>query len=71
MWNEDVDCAQAGQAVGGINSVLPAAALVKSMMEELATCLQKLGKFGNQVPDNPKFDVGEIPDAIPLTLSSL
>ena len=71
MWNEDVDCAQAGQAVGGINSVLPAAALVKSMMEELATCLQKLGKFGNQVPDNPKFDVGKIPDAIPLTLSSL
>ena len=71
MWNEDSDCAQAGQAIGGITSIPPAAALVKSMMEELASCLQSLGRMGSQVPNNPKFDVGKIPDVKPLTLSNL
>ena len=71
MWNEDSDCAQVGQAIGGITSIPPAAALVKSMMEELASCLQSLGRMGSQVPNNPKFDVGKIPDVKPLTLSNL
>jgi NAD(P)H-dependent flavin oxidoreductase YrpB (nitropropane dioxygenase family) len=39
-WNDDTDCAQAGQAVGAITSVPPAAMLVKSMMEELVSALQ-------------------------------
>jgi len=67
LWNEDVDCAQAGQAIGAINEVPPAAALVKSMMEELVTTLQSMGKMGNQVA-KPEFNI-DVPAAKTLTLS--
>ena len=38
-WDEDRDVAQAGQAVGAINSIVPAAYLVKTMMDELVSGL--------------------------------
>ena len=70
MWDDDTDVAQAGQAIGGIHDVPSAAALVKSMMDELVATLQSLGRIGGQVPNNPSFDVGKIPDVKPLTLQS-
>eukprot|EP00935_MAST-01C_sp_MAST-1C-sp1_P001829 g1829.t1 len=66
-WNTDIDCAQAGQAIGAINSVPPAAALVKSMMEELVETLQSMGKLGNQVA-SPSFDIA-VPDQKALTVN--
>ena len=44
MWNPDSDVSQAGQAIGAINDVPPAAFLVKTMMEELVATLQGMGK---------------------------
>ena len=70
MWNEDSDCAQAGQAIGAITDVPPAAALVKSMMEELVVALQMMGKMGEQVPSGAKFTI-EVPADAPLTLANL
>jgi|EP01046_Picozoa_sp_COSAG06_P025546 hypothetical protein len=68
--NEDTDVAQAGQAIGAINDVPPAAALVKSMMEELVAALQLMGKIGSQVPSGAKFEI-EVPADAPLTLANL
>jgi NAD(P)H-dependent flavin oxidoreductase YrpB (nitropropane dioxygenase family) len=69
-WQEDIDCAQAGQAIGAIHSIPSAAALVKSMMEELVAALQTLGKLGGQVPPSPNFKIA-VPPIAPLTLSRL
>jgi hypothetical protein len=49
-WDDDTDASMAGQAVGGINSAAPAAYLVKTMMDELVSGLQSLGRLGAQVP---------------------
>ena len=70
LWQDDIDCAQAGQAVGAIHSIPPAAALMKSMMEELVVALQLLGKLGSQVPLNSSFKIA-VPPVAPLTLSHL
>ena len=50
MWNPDSDVSQAGQAIGAINDVPPAAFLVKTMMEELVATLQGMGKVRSLPP---------------------
>jgi len=59
FWNDvrekykdwrDVDLTQAGQCIGGIREVKPAAAVVADVMADLITSLQKMGTVGNQVP---------------------
>ena len=67
QWDDDVDCAQAGQAIGGITSVVSAGSLVKSMMEELIQVFQKFGGFANRSPEC--IDVGKV-DTTVLTLNS-
>ena len=67
QWDDDVDCAQAGQAIGGITSVVSAGSLVKSMMEELIQVFQKFGGFANRSPG--VIDVGKV-DTTVLTLNS-
>uniref|UniRef100_A0A7S1WGJ3 Nitronate monooxygenase domain-containing protein n=1 Tax=Alexandrium catenella TaxID=2925 RepID=A0A7S1WGJ3_ALECA len=59
FWNDvrekfkdwrDIDLTQAGQCVGGIHEVKPAAAIVEDVMAGLIASLQKMGQIGGQVP---------------------
>ena len=54
--NDDIDCAQAGQVVGAIDSVIPAATLVADMMDMLVEVTQRLGRIGGQVPAGAKVN---------------
>ena len=49
-WNDAVDVAQAGQAIGGINEILSAEDITKMLLDGLIKNLQRMGQIGNQVP---------------------
>ena len=67
MWNDDSDVAQAGQAIGGIHSVMSAKLLTKMMMEEFINVLKRLSGMAEHAPSS--IDVGDY-DKTVLTLKS-
>merc|ERR1712039_389761 len=58
LWNDargvqgwaEVNHNIAGQCIGGINDIKPAAQIVNDMIATLITSLQQMGKLGSQVP---------------------
>ena len=69
MWNPDSDVSQAGQAIGAINDVPPAAFLVKTMMEELVATLQGMGKVRSLPHTESNALSLSLPLPLPLSLS--
>ena len=49
-FNPDIDVTQAGQAIGAIDEIKPAAELVVEIMGSLIKTLHTLGNVGAQVP---------------------
>ena len=48
LWNRDKDQALMGQCVGAIDSIIPAAQIVKNLMEEFTKASQKLGNMSQK-----------------------
>jgi len=70
-WNVDRDQSQAGQAVGAIESVVPAALLVKEMMQELVKAMHILGRIGSQFAADAKFEDIIVPNTGTFTLENI